>query len=109
MGKKKKLTENKITRLGTFNLQGKLGMMGQSIMLFKDMIRRKLDICASQETLLQEDKEFLDEKKGMIINLAGPAPTNGGRKYGMGFFISNKWKEQLEGVRNINERISVIN
>ena len=108
MGKKKKLTENKITRLGTFNLQGKLGMMGQSIMLFKDMIRRKLDICAFQETLLQEDKEFLDEKKGMIINLAGPAPTNGGRKYGMGFFISNKWKEQLEGVRSINEKISVI-
>ena len=102
------MEKNEITKLGTYNLQGKLGMMGQSTMLFKDMIRRKLDICAFQETMIQEDREFNEEKKGTIINLAGPEPTNGKRRYGMGFFISNKWKHKLEGVRSISERIAVI-
>ena len=103
-----KKEEEKITKLGTYNLQGKLGMIGQSTMLFKDMIRRKLDICALQETLLQEDKEFTNEEKGTIINLDGPEPTNGRRRHGMFFLISNKWKGKLEGIRSVSERISVI-
>jgi exonuclease III len=108
MGKRKRKMEKKMTRIGTYNLQGKLGNTGQAAILIKDMVTRKIDICVFQETLLAADREFNENEAGMIINLAGPVPKNGRRQYGMAFYISNKWKGKLIGTKSISERISTI-
>ena len=105
-GRYKIVRLNKETRIATWNIHGKLEQPIQQEILAIDMIGRKIDIACLQETRWKNDAE-ISVRGGTIINFAG-LDENKYKRYGMGFYISNKWKGNIIGAERINDRIAVI-
>ena len=96
------------TRIGTWNIHGKLTDSLQQELLERDMQQKNIDVCCIQETRMITYAEILCPDGGMIINIKAEA-INMHKRYGMGFYINNKWLNRLQGYRRLTDRISVIN
>ena len=105
-GKYKTVRLNKETKIATWNLHGKLEQQIQRELLVGDMKTRKIDIACLQETRWREDAEVY-EGGGTIFNFAGQ-DENKYKRYGMGFYVSNRWRNRIIGATRINDRIAII-
>jgi len=57
------------TRIGTWNIYGKLTDPLQQELLERDMQQKNIDVCCIQETRMITDAEILCPNEGMIINI----------------------------------------
>ena len=96
-------------RIATWNIHGKLyqELNEQKYDLIDDMERLKIQICCLQETKMTRDTDVSIPTRGRIINIAARTPL-GSRQWGLGFYISEEWKELPMKYEYVTDRIAVL-
>ena len=89
-----------------WNIQGGIQSAHDSHLLLSDFSRHKIDVAGLQETRCG-DFQLLNEK-GLLICLAAKPGTPPHLQYGQGFYVSPSWIPYYYGVKQISNRISII-
>ena len=92
--------------LASWNIQGGIQSAHDTHLLLSDFSRHKIDVVGLQETRCG-DFQLLNEK-GLLICLAAKPGTPPHLQYGQGFYVSPSWIPYYYGVKQISNRISII-
>jgi len=101
---------NEASRIGTYNIHGKLDndISQQEYALLQDLKRLKIKICSLQETKMKDDIDKRIAGYGRVINIAGRNNVRA-QNWGLGFYIAEEWMHYPVSIRYINDRIAVLN
>jgi exonuclease III len=108
----KKLNKIDYNRVATWNIQGKLNSDFDFKLLIGDLNKFKVDVCCLQETHTEDFKKVYKDNEGKkvlgkIICFEGQN-VNKNKRYGQGFFITEKWIRYINKFGRINDRLSFI-
>jgi len=92
--------------LASWNIHGDIGNAANLEQLRNDLKMKKIDIGCLQETYHDEDI-YLSELDGHLIFVRGKEEESH-HNYGQGFYISNRWYNNLLNIQYISNRISII-
>lgn len=101
-----KLSEKKITKIATWNIQGGIHNTHDKEIPIEDLVKYGVDICCLQET--HSEETYYPHNNGSLLLMAIPEGTPPRRRYGQGFFVSESWLPYLHGTRVFSNRISAI-
>ena len=87
--------------IGTFNVRG-LSTKAKKSSLKKDIERFNLDVCCIQETKIKKGTDINLDKDRLIY-----FPSES-RHYGNGFYISQKWMNNIYKFWKVNDRVCVL-
>ena len=96
---------NATSRIGTYNIHGKLerDMREHEYTLQHDMKRLKIQVCCFQETKMSENYDEIIKGYGRVINIAGRSITRA-QNWGLGFYIEEQWAKAQRRVHFEDER-----
>ena len=103
--KSKMSSEN--TNIGSWNLNGELSSPYSSETMMQDMVKRGVAVACLQETWAGEYYYESRNKNGKIIGLDPGPEYKPHFRYGLGFYISNQWDENLWSIKTISNRIAI--
>ena len=96
-----------LAKIASWNVQGGLNDQTNRETMEKDLRRLEVDVACLQECRFLEDGHFHMPKGGHILALAGQ-DENIHKRYGQGFYLSQRWWDRLTGTKRISDRISFI-
>ena len=103
--KSKMSSEN--TNIGSWNLNGELSSPYSSETMMQDRVKRGVAVACLQETWAGEYHYESRNKNGKIIGLDPGPEYKPHFRYGLGFYISNQWYENLWSIKTISNRIAI--
>lgn len=90
-------------KIASWNLQGKLSEFNDRQFLYQDMEERNVDIGCFQETRANEMEEMT--QKGAKLKTF---QSSNGFNYGLGFYVSSKFVNNIHKVERISDRLCVL-
>ena len=95
--------------IATWNLQGKLNYPDSAQLLMKDLTLKGVDIACLQETRHGPQQfQLKDNICGEIACVPHDLTLPATKRYGQAFFVSRKWARNVQSIKRISNRISVI-
>ena len=92
------------TNFGTWNVRGNTDSLAKLEEISSDLRRRKISVCALQETFNSRVGEMRLENGDLFIFFGRQANARGG----FAFFIHADWVHAIGSSRAVSERISVL-